>query len=189
MDTEIWKPIEGYEGLYEVSSYGNVRSLPRNGLKGKQLKLNINNHNGYVYVCLSKENHRLNKRAHVLVAKAFLSPQSEQVNHKDGDKANNHVDNLEWCTRSENMRHAYRIGLEKPKGYKVICLDTGEVYETLSEAARKIFGGKTQGEYIGRVCRGERNHYKGMHFAYYDDYVNGTIPVPKTKYVRKPNAN
>lgn len=119
---EKWLPISGFEGFYEVSSLGNVRSLDRTvprvdgsmcPIKGQILKLYLAP-NGYEVVHLSRENKRTAFSVHRLVTLAFLGEcDGADVNHRDGNKLNNRLDNLEWCTRSENMRHAYRTGLIK----------------------------------------------------------------------------
>lgn len=99
---EVWKPINGYEGLYEVSNTGEVRSL-RNGGK------NLNQGKGvYNVVSLWKEGVGKTLSVHTIVAKTFLGGQYEglQVNHKDEDKRNNHVSNLEWLTPSLNTLHS-----------------------------------------------------------------------------------
>lgn len=115
--TEIWKPIAGYEGLYEVSNLGNIKSLRRN----KIMKQGVHSF-GYRYVILSKNNESKNLLVHRLVAEAFISKieGKTDVNHIDGNKYNNSVDNLEWVSKSENMYHAYRTGIrcvtEKQRG-------------------------------------------------------------------------
>ena len=126
---EIWKPIEGYENLYQVSSYGRVKSNDRteickNGLvrfrEGKILKPH-QNYNGYLWVSLCKNDKRKKKKIHRLVAKAFIpnTNNKPQVNHIDGNKHNNNLKNLEWVTSKENMEHAVKKGLwEVPKGTK-----------------------------------------------------------------------
>lgn len=115
--TEIWKEIEGYEGFYEVSNLGNVRSLdrmvfnPKSGMtlrKGVSLKYS-KNHKGYKYVGLTRDGKRSGlKFIHRLVAKAFIdNPENKpQVNHIDGNKVNNCANNLEWMTDGENQKHA-----------------------------------------------------------------------------------
>lgn len=112
---EIWKPVVGYEGLYEVSSFGAVRSLDRSadagGSRGRLLKPALKKH-GYLCISLSAYGKRLDVRVHRLVAEAFL-PSSDlpEVNHKDCIKTNNAVTNLEWVNRTGNARHAVENGL------------------------------------------------------------------------------
>ena len=117
---EIWKDIKGYEGLYQVSNIGRVRSVDRyvNHIgckvirKGKILRPATDT-SGYHGVILSKNNIAKRYKVSRLVASAFIpNPQNkEQVNHIDGNKLNNNVVNLEWCTASENIEHAYKNGL------------------------------------------------------------------------------
>ena len=114
---EIWKDVVGYEALYQVSNLGRVRSKNRldgsgNKRKGMVRKLNPQK-DGYIHVNLCKSGKVKHIGVHRLVAQAFIpNPQNKpQVNHIDGDKANNHLSNLEWSTRSENMIHALKIGL------------------------------------------------------------------------------
>lgn len=117
-NTEIWKDIEGYEGLYQVSNLGRVKSLPKQ--HGRRywnnefiLKQNKSN-NGYVCVILQKNKIKYRKSIHRLVASAFI-PNFEnkpQINHKDGNKLNNCIDNLEWVTASENQIHSRKNGLQ-----------------------------------------------------------------------------
>ncbi len=114
---EKWKDIEGYEGYYQVSNLGNVKSLGRyvnNPHGGKRYIreriLKPFNKKGYLYVDLLKiKQHRI----HRLVAAAFIDNKddSAEVNHINGIKNDNRVENLEWCTRSENMKHSYKTGL------------------------------------------------------------------------------
>ena len=118
---EKWKAIEGYEGAYEVSNFGNVRSVDRdivysNGrvvsYKGNTKKQTVDKY-GYAYVGLYSNQKHKQGMTHRLVAKAFIPniDNKPQVNHIDGNKLNNHVDNLEWATSQENMEHAVKIGL------------------------------------------------------------------------------
>lgn len=112
--TEIWKSINGYEGFYEVSNLGNVRSVDRisNGrtYSGRVLLKGLNK-KGYEQVTLSKGDKQKTKSVHILVGIAFIpNPDNKpQINHKDGVKTNNNIDNLEWNTNSENNTHAYNV--------------------------------------------------------------------------------
>ena len=146
---EIWKSIPGYEGIYEVSSYGNVKSLDRkitNSIgttrlyKGKILKKN-NDRYGYPVCKLWKNSKGKNHTIHRLVAITFIENDDDKllVNHIDGNKTNNHISNLEWCTNSENDLHAYRLGLRSTrKGEKsnFAKLTTKKV-EKIKELKRK----------------------------------------------------
>ena len=122
---ETWKIIEKYPN-YMISNLGNIKSLnyKRTG-KEQLLKQNINGR-GYCYVNISINNKYKNILIHREVAKSFIPTNNEKldINHKDGNKQNNRVDNLEWCTRSQNIQHAFDNGLKKGgKGmaYKKRC--------------------------------------------------------------------
>lgn len=182
----VWKDIVNYEGLYQVSNTGEVRSLPRETTKGRIIKQYVNKRNGYCYVSLSKENKRISKRVHKLVCRAFIQnikdgyDKSYTIDHINGDKTDNSVENLEVCTQSENQKRAYDLGLQVAFGKKIINLDTMEIYNSYSEAARAI--GASKGEMVARVCKGERSHYKNNHFAHLEDYKNNRIPAFKGKF-------
>lgn len=111
---EVWKDIEGYEDKYQISNLGRVKSLADNKLIERELirKPRIGK-NGYLYVNLFKGSKGKTKKIHRLVAETFIpNPDNlPQVNHIDGNKLNNSIDNLEWVTASENVKHALRIGL------------------------------------------------------------------------------
>ncbi len=137
-----WKPIKGYEGLYEVSNIGEIKALERlkNCNKGYgKIKEHIMKPNHckceYYRVPLTDYNHkRKYYLIHRLVAQAFIPNPNNygDVNHKDGNKLNNNVDNLEWCTRSDNLIHAYNNGL-KPT-LKQLCSEI----ENLKIEVKKI---------------------------------------------------
>lgn len=102
---EIWRDIDGYEGKYQVSNWGRVRNVKRNIIIKPYL-----NHKGYEKVSLSRgtKGNTDKHRVHRLVALAFIPNPNDlpQVNHKDGNKRNNSVSNLEWCTNLQNAQHA-----------------------------------------------------------------------------------
>lgn len=155
---EQWRPVRGYEDLYEVSDAGRVRSLDRlqsclsrwgepcvRRIKGRVLRQNDNG-SGYLMVHVSVGGCRESKLVHRLIAEAFLPsrPDRDFVNHIDGDKSNNSVENLEWCTRSENMQHAHDNALLDKYSVPVIgrCLRTGveTYYEKQIDAEIKLSG-------------------------------------------------
>lgn len=154
---EIYKDIEGYEGLYKVSNLGNVKSVGRYVLckdgQHKPIYEKIispgNNGAGYLFVYLWKDNKSKRYYIHQLVAKTFIENPNNytKVNHKDFNKANNTVDNLEWCTDSLNMAHRC--------GYKVYVLAENkktiiDKFVSTSEAGRTIGKDKST---INRYCR------------------------------------
>lgn len=121
---ELWKDIVGYEGLYQVSNFGSVKSLPRKDRRGNQVIERILKQDcadKYPMVHLSKDGVTKSMRIHRLVATAFLDNPNNyhEVNHKDENKLNNRVDNLEWCTRAYNCNYGtaikrMRLKLGKP---------------------------------------------------------------------------
>lgn len=119
---EIWKDIKGYEGIYQISNFGNVKSLsfgPKNikqlSSKSKTLKQSLSS-SGYLHVQLYKHGKPKTMLIHVLVASTFIENplNKREVNHIDGNKQNNNANNLEWVTRAENLSHAIKLGLRKP---------------------------------------------------------------------------
>jgi hypothetical protein len=148
---EIWKDITGYEGLYQVSNLGNVKSLSRkmwNGFgffnsKDKILKPNLII-SGYYSVHFMKDNIKKSFTIHRLVAKAFLKDtKGYEVNHKDRNKINNNLNNLEFISHSDNIKHTYITGRKKPKKFIngrslfVIDLQTG-IFYNLSEFYKHV---------------------------------------------------
>ena len=116
MNNEVWKDIKDYEGLYQISNYGRIKSLERK-TKYKYIKEKIknlnSNRNGYLEVSLCKNGVKKPFMVHRLVAKHFLDSFDEKldVNHIDCNKKNNNIKNLEMTTRSENIKHAWKNGL------------------------------------------------------------------------------
>lgn len=169
-ENEIWIDIEGYEGLYQVSNYGNVRSLnyKRTG-KSKILKQQKHK-SGYLKVNLYINGSMRTYLVHRLVCEAFIdNPENKpEVNHVDGNKGNNAIDNLEWTTRSENQIHAWNNGLKENTRSvvkqslflaqdackrSVKCITTNIIYESISEA--ELLTGICH-QNIGKCCNGSR---------------------------------
>lgn len=163
MPTEIWKDIPGYEDLYQASNFGRVKSLRRN-----IIMLPRADKHGYLRVMLSVKGYRKYCQIHRLVAWAFIpNPENKPVvNHIDGDPRNNKVDNLEWCTQSENVLHAIhnlnRLGHSFPSK-KIRCVETGEVFVSMTRAA------KTYNSNPGNIWRSAtsgRYRAGGYHWAF-----------------------
>jgi len=182
---EIWKDVVGYEGLYQVSNFGNVRSLNwRNTGVIKNLWLKPHN-KGYLQVELFKNKTRSCVVVHRIVAEAFIpNPFGfPQVNHKDEVKTNNRVDNLEWCTRSYNSLYSIKKHPErKPKGvgrrkgcrFKGVNSDKEIVQLTLDDepirmwdCSRNIFLETGMSDWsISECCRGNRKTAYGYKWQY-----------------------
>ena len=171
MTNETWKPIKNYEGLYEISSLGNVKSLEgkSNHKKSILLKPYIGKDN-YYQVKLQKNKKIENKRINRLVAEAFIpNPKNKpQVNHIDCNKMNNNVDNLEWVTESENAIHSYKFNKKRLTGVNQYTLKDKflKKYESLSEAARET---KIKYQSIQKVCKGEYKQAGGYIWRYVDE--------------------
>jgi hypothetical protein len=114
---EIWKDVPGYEGQFQASNLGRIKSLKRLGAWVERIrKLHLNKKGNYWEICITDKCGRYFKtmlKVHRMVASAFIPNTEEKptVNHKDGNRLNNYVENLEWCTQKENMQHAWRTGL------------------------------------------------------------------------------
>nr|DAQ29436.1 MAG TPA: homing endonuclease [Caudoviricetes sp.] len=171
---EIWKDIEGYEGLYQVSNLGRVKSfdsIDKLGRirKGRVLK-GIKDVKGYLLVNLYKNSIVYTKRLHRLVAETFI-PNLEnkpQVNHIDENKANNIVSNLEWMTAKENINHGTRNErMSRTQSIPIIAtnIKTGESQEFYgtAECARQL---ALHHGNITSVLKGNRNHTDGYTFKY-----------------------
>ena len=170
---EIWEWIEGYEGKYQVSNLGRVRSVDRwranrsNGYiqKGQILKANLDH--GYERVNLYKNGKMKHCRVHRLVAQTFLENPfgKEQVNHIDGNKRNNRLDNLEWCTPKENNQHAIDNKLKslESSNKEIYCFQNGKTYKSLTLAAKELGLYKSN---ICKVCKGKRKSTGGYTFKY-----------------------
>lgn len=181
MKKEYWKDIDGYEGIYQVSNLGRVRSLNRyidnrgtqQLIKGK-IYIGNNNGNGYLYINLCKSGKITRKATHRLVAEAFIDNPNNlpQVNHKDENKQNNCVDNLEWCDAKFNANYGTRNkrmknNIIKKYSKKVIQydLDGNFIREFNSiEDTAKHFNVTSQS--INRCCKGKLKRCKNYIFKF-----------------------
>lgn len=170
LPNELWKPIRGYEGLYEISTMGRVRSL-RNGKILRPWK----NTNGYLYVDLFKDGKRKHFKVHRLVAEAFLKPVpgKDFVNHLDEVKTSNHYSNLKFCTVKENLNWGTRnervakakINGKLSKPVQGINPSTGKVvveFPSIAEAGRN---GYAQGN-VSNCCLGKYKTAYGFIWRY-----------------------
>ena len=178
---EIWKDVVGFEGLYQVSSLGRIKSLDRyilkkNGVtefkRGKMMTLIRNKQNNVYEVSLSKQGHRKCRKIHRIVAEAFIhndNPEEKTtVNHIDGKRENNRVDNLEWSTYSENLQHAYDV-LKRPinatkiKRRPCYSMDKeGNIrkYNSVAQASRETKISETQiRRLIAKECKNDRYEF------------------------------
>ena len=148
---EEWKNIIGYEGLYEVSNKGNVRNVRRNKL------LRLQKNQGYIRVALSKNGIKTWLRVHRLVAQAFIENPDNlpEINHLDEDKANNSVDNLEWCDRSYNNNYGDR--LKKSINTKI---KNGYVNEENVGLSKKEYWNKYYQEHKKELCEKSKERTK-----------------------------
>ena len=178
---EEWKPIKGYEGFYEISNFGRVRSLDsvfyqrhysgcmaKHKKQGKIMKLHIRP-NGYLAIGLrDKDGHQKSLSIHRLVALHFLDkPEGKDyINHLDANPKNNRVDNLEWCTQSHNIQYAYDNGTKTPPGMKKVnqydmAGNYIRTWESVTQAERTLHINN-----VGAVCRGVRNYAGGCKWQY-----------------------
>ena len=160
MDDEQWRDWP-QDPRIKVSNKGNVISCRR----GAPYPLKVV-HNGCGYQQVGAgDGHRPMRYVHRLVAETWIPNPNcyEQVNHINGNKDDNSVENLEWVTRSENIRHAYRTGLLKVKTTPVLIVETGEIFESVTECARRIGCDHSS---ISNCLAGRRSTCRGYHVEY-----------------------
>lgn len=177
---EIWKPIKNYEDLYEVSNCGRVRGIERvvrykcgtrqHTVKAK-IKAILDNGKGYKIVNLYKENNGKMFYIHRMVAEAFITnhENKETVNHKDFDKSNNYVDNLEWASYTENNLHSFsKVGRKKQgKSIKIIAFNDKEEITiiNLNEWCKENGHDRSS---VYHCLSGKKIHHHGYKFKYHD---------------------
>lgn len=178
---EVWKDIVGYEGLYQVSNLGRVKSCEkmishfRGGLrklKEKERKL-VFDSDGYLVVDLYKNGKGKMNKVHRLVALAFIQNTENKkcVNHKNGIKSDNKVENLEWCTDSENQFHAFATGLKKPninneKSVLMYSNDNGDFIMEFKSIAKASAYLNCKGGDVTNVLKGRQKSVRNHTFQY-----------------------
>ena len=161
---EIFKDIEGYENLYQISNLGNVKSLGNgnsNNSKEKILKP-TKDKKGYLTVDLYKDGKRKIYKVHRLVAKVFIENPNNlpQVNHKDEDKTNNAVENLEFCDAKYNINYGTR---NEKISKQLMCLETGKIYTSTREVQKQLGFSHSN---ISRCCNGKLKQAYGYTWCY-----------------------
>lgn len=167
---EIWKDIPDYEGLYQVSNLGNVKNK-----KTCKLKAQMTNKYGYLRVCLWKDGNYKNFTTHQLVAKTFLENKNNysQINHKDENKLNNKVENLEWCTQKYNNSYGNRLNKIREKKEKPIAqfdLNNNLINVFNSAKTASLETGTLRSK-ICLCCKGKRNKTNGFRWKYYEEVI------------------
>lgn len=165
---EQWKNIADYEGQYMVSNLGRVKSLGNDRTRKEKLLAQVKTDRGYTTVNLFKNGKEKKHYVHRLVAMAFIPNPTNlpQVNHKDEDKTNNRVDNLEWCIQEFNINYGTRnkrIAMAQSK--QVLCVETGVIYPSTQEVERQLGFANT---HIGSCCNGKLKTAYGYTWKYVD---------------------
>ena len=168
---EEWKDIIGYEGIYQISNKGRVKSLNRIDSRGHKVNEKIlrpGKRNNYLHVRLCKDGKFKDYKIHRLVAQAFL-PNPDNlpvVNHKDENKLNNNVENLEWCTQKYNVNYSGTAG--RP-GKKIICVETQQIFDSSEDVIRRMFNGKGYSSNIRDHLNGRNKSAYKYHFKYIEE--------------------
>ena len=162
MQSEIWKDVPGYSGLYQVSNLGRVMSYRNQYGHGPRIIHGEKTKSGYIQVKLNKERFKV----HRLVALAFIPNPDDlpQINHKNEIKTDNRAENLEWCTGKYNVNYGTAIERRsKKRGKPVLCIETGNVFESCKAAGREM---NLDFSHIAKCCRHELPQHKGLHFEF-----------------------
>ena len=166
---EIWKDIPKYEGYYQASNLGRIKSLEKkhgrnySRLKPECILSPAHDKNGYTYLRLSKKGKSKTFKVHRIILYTFKGESDKDINHKNGIKDDNKLYNLEYCTQKENNIHAYKLGLKKPVYKKIICNETKKIYGGLILAAKE-FGIHPSG--IWHQLNGDQPTAAGFTFKY-----------------------
>lgn len=193
---EIWKDIKGYNGVYQVSNFGRIRSNGFKYLQKSRKGVSFEKYampkiisqsytvEGYLVVGLTKDGKTKQHKVHRIIAEAFIkNPDGKtMINHINGQKDDNRIENLEWCTSKENTQHAHATGLcgINGKSKQVAKLDEDgnivEVYESGLQAA-KANGHYNSASNLTKICRNGRGRWCGVRWKYislseYNDFLN-----------------
>ena len=180
MNEEIWKDIPNFDGLYQASNLGRIKSLKRiakkeyrnNRIVKEKIMLGTKNQDGYLKVHFKNKELNINKGLfiHRLIAMTFIpNPNSlPQINHKDGNKLNNNVDNLEWCTNLYNQQHAWKNGLHKStkcKKIKQLDKNKNEIkkWNSITEASKYL---GISASCIVECCKNKKRNAGGYRWEY-----------------------
>ena len=197
---EEWRDIKGFEGYYQISNLGRVRSLDReiyhpynktiSHYKGSIMRFSIRR-KGYLGICLTKGNKQKSFLIHRLVAQAFIpNPMNyDQINHIDENKANNRVDNLEWCDCKYNVNYGSCIkNMKKTRinntynQKKIMCVETGVTYFNSKHAERETgYNARS----IRAVCEGKYKSLHGLHWMFIENIPEDNGDMDKDRIERE----
>jgi hypothetical protein len=168
---ETWKDVKDYEYLYQISNLGNVKSLHYSGGKKEKILKFSKDKDGYLQVNLTKNKKHKNYKVHRLVALNFIpNPDNlPQVNHKDENKQNNKVDNLEWCTNKYNNNYGTKNDWNKKSIIKFDLEDNIiEIYDSIQEAIKDLQ--IKNHAHISECCHHKRKKAYGYKWGFYNEY-------------------
>lgn len=190
---EEWRPVVGYEGIYEVSEYGDIASLNYNKTGVRSIRKPKITKDGYLEIALCRDSKMKHVRVHRVVAMAFIPNPNNlpQINHKDENKLNNHVENLEWCNLKYNVNYGTAIERRSKKiSIPVVQMSLdGDIiseYESVSEAAKQV--GLSTGDIVN-VCNGKHVSAHGYKWRYKDDCLFRKAQIHRKNIVDRYTSN